>query len=157
MLTRSQELLLYLIKLKEGKIDDKTKLAKYQYFSDFIYYAFHNTPISQESVIYTKQKQGPLSRNLTDDLEKLKELGYLKEGPTYQYSLIKEPKITLSEEEKRAAKFVINKYGQLSYADLIQVCHAQTPYLSARDGEVIEYFTAFNLVDDYGDYASFKG
>lgn len=155
MLTKSQELLLFLMKLKGGVIDDKTKLAKYQYFTDFIHFAFHSKPVS-EGVIYTRQKQGPLSRNLTDDLEELKRLGYIKESPSYKYSIVKDFNLHLSEEEKKTAKFVMSKYGQLSYTDLIQICHAQIPYLSSKDSGVIEYFTAFNLVDDYQDYADFK-
>jgi len=155
MLTKSQQLLLYLMKLKGGVVDDKTKFAKYQYFTDFIHYAFYAKPVS-EDIIYTRQKQGPLSRNLTDDLEELKRQGYIKESPTYKYTLAKDFNLRLSADEKRTARFVMSKYGQLSYADLIQVCHAQAPYLSSKDGGVIEYFTAFNLVDDYQDYADFK-
>lgn len=156
MLTKSQQLLLYLMELKGGKIDDKTKLAKYQYLTDFIHYAFHNAPVSQ-GALYTKQKQGPLARTLTEDLTRLKELGYVKEGLSYQYSVAKKIAMSLSEEEKRTARYVIRKYGELGYQDLIQVCHGQAPYLSAQDGGVVEYFTAFNLVDDYKDYVDFKG
>ena len=157
MITKSQELLLYLLDLKGGKVDDKTKLAKYQYFVDFIHYAFHNTSVSSDEILYTKQKQGPLSRTLTDDLNALKELGYIKEDPPYRYSLSKKPTLSLTEEEKKTARYVVSKYGELSYLDLIQVCHRQTPYLSAQDGGVIEFFTAFNLVDDYRDYVDYKG
>ena len=89
-------------------------------------------------------------------MEELKRQGYIKESPTYKYTLAKDFNLRLSADEKRTARFVMSKYGQLSYADLIQVCHAQAPYLSSKDGGVIEYFTAFNLVDDYQDYADFK-
>ena len=54
MITKSQKLLYSLIK-KGEVIEDKTKLAKLQYFADFIHYAFYNHPISDEGMIYTKQ------------------------------------------------------------------------------------------------------
>ena len=62
-LTKSQSLLYDIIQ-KSGGIDDKTKLAKLEYFADFIHYAFNNAPISETSNIYEKRKQGPLSINL---------------------------------------------------------------------------------------------
>ena len=105
MLTKSQQLLLYLMKLKGGVVDDKTKFAKYQYFTDFIHYAFYAKPVS-EDIIYTRQKQGPLSRNLTDDLEELKRQGYIKESPTYKYTLAKDFNLRLSADEKRTARFM---------------------------------------------------
>jgi len=46
---------------KNGGVDDKTKLAKLEYFSDFIHYAFNDEAISGE--IYSRQKQGPLARS----------------------------------------------------------------------------------------------
>lgn len=156
MLTKSQQLLLYLIELKGGSVDDKTKLAKYQYFTDFIHYAFNKTPVSEESTIYTKQKQGPLALSFTDDLETLKRLGFVKESPQYNFKMVKKDyKLQLSEKEKKTAKFVIDKYGKLNFQELIKVSHCQEPYLSAEKGAIIQYFTAFNLVDSYPDYGQF--
>jgi len=157
MLTKSQQLLLYLIELKGGSIDDKTKLAKYQYFTDFIHYAFNNKPVSEESIIYTKQKQGPLAWNFTNDLEELKQKGFIKGGPRYNFKVDKKNyKITLSDKEKKTARFVIKKYGNLSFQELISICHTQEPYLSTDNKAIIEFFTAYNLVDNYPDYEQFK-
>jgi len=157
MLTKSQQLLLYLIELKGGNVDDKTKLAKYQYFTDFIHFAFNNIPVSESTILYTKQKQGPLSRSFSDDLEKLKSTGYLEESPKYNFKLTKRvfPN-KLTSKEKKTAQFVISKYGNLNYQELVSICHSQEPYLSADQKAIIEFFTAYNLVDEYPDYEQFK-
>ena len=60
MITKSQNY--YIDLFKRRVVEDKTKLAKLQYFGDFYHYAFYNHPISDDGMIYTKQKQGPLSR-----------------------------------------------------------------------------------------------
>jgi hypothetical protein len=157
MLTKSQQLLLYLIELKGGTIDDKTKLAKYEYFTDFIHYAFNNTPVSEKSIIYTKQKQGLLARNFTEDLEVLKKSGFIIEHPRYNFSIDKKNyKINLSAQEKRTARFVINRYGNLNFQELVDICHTQEPYLSTTKGAIAEFFTAYNLVDSYPEYEQFE-
>ncbi|KKP52174.1 MAG: hypothetical protein UR42_C0008G0004 [Candidatus Roizmanbacteria bacterium GW2011_GWA2_33_33] len=153
MITKSQKLLYSLIK-KGEVIEDKTKLAKLQYFADFIHYAFYNHPISDEGMIYTKQKQGPLSRTLTDDIETLKKEGLIVEQPNYHYKIKENLKVNLSKEEEKTLDFVIDKYGKASYKELVDICHAQTPYLSTGEGQIVEFFTAYNLVDDYPDYAT---
>ena len=69
-MTQSQKLLYTIIK-ELGGIDDKIKLAKFQYFSDFIHYAFNDTPISDINSLYEKRPYGPLSRSFNADLNKL--------------------------------------------------------------------------------------
>jgi len=154
MLTKSQKLLLYIIE-KKKVVDDKTKLAKYQYFSDFIHFAFHNKSISGTGTIYSRQKQGPLNRNLSCDLDKLKEEGYIIEKPNFNYQVKKNIKVGLTTEEKKTVDFVLNKYGDLNYKELVNISHNQLPYLSAKEGEIIEFITAYNLVDEYQDYNSY--
>ena len=153
MITKSQKLL-YLLIQKGGVVEDKTKLAKLQYFADFIHYAFYNHPISDDGMIYTKQKQGPLSRTLTEDIDMLKKEGLIVESPTYHYKIKEDLVIDLSKEEKKTLDFVIDKYGKASYKELVDICHAQAPYLSTGEGQIVEFFTSYNLVDDYPDYAA---
>lgn len=150
-LTKSQQLLYYIIKSR-GHIEDKTKLAKLQYFSDFVHYAFNNSPISEDKIVYTKQKQGPLALNFDDDLTYLKTTGLVKENPKYNYKVIKDYNIQLSNKEKSTIDYILNKYGNLSWLELKDIAHSQAPYLSAMEKSVIEFFTAYNLVDDYPDY-----
>jgi uncharacterized phage-associated protein len=152
MLTKSQKLLFALIR-ENGGVDDKTKLAKLEYFADFIHYAFHDSPISGEDAIYTAQKQGPLSRTLTTDLEVLKAEGLIEEKPKYNYAVKRHLRVDLTAGEVKTIKFVIERYGKLSYSELINISHGQIPYLSARDGEIVEFVTAYNLVDEYPEYA----
>ncbi len=152
-MSKSQQLLYYIIKQKRV-VEDKTKLAKIQYFVDFIHYAFHSNPVSDESLVYTRQKQGPLARTFGQDIEMLKDAGFIKESPKYNYQVAKDIDTDLTPEEKKTVKFVLNKYGQLSYKELMDICHNQEPYLSTQDGGIIEYFTAYNLVDSYPDYAA---
>jgi len=151
MFTKSQLLLYYLIK-KRGLMEDKTKLAKLQYFSDFIHYAFHNQPISQESIVYTRQKQGPLSRILDIDIEVLKKEGIIIEDQRFHYKVAKDISENLNGEEQKTVDYVMKKYGELSYKELMDISHEQAPYLSATSGSIIEFFTSYNLVDEYSDY-----
>ena len=148
--TKSQQLLYSIIKENDG-VEDKTKLAKLEYFSDFIHYAFNDKPISD--TIYTRQKQGPLARTLSEDLDELRSKGYIEEKPAYHYRVRKPLKTTLTPQETKTVKFVVDRYGKLSFGELVSIAHEQIPYLSARDGEIIEMFTAYNLVDEYPEYA----
>lgn len=152
-MTKSQQLIYKLIE-SQGEIDDKTKLAKLQYFADFIHYAFNNKPISQENIIYTKQKQGLLSRSLTSDIKELEVAGLIEEKPKYHYRIKKNTRTTLNSKEIQTIDYVLSKYGKLSYSELVDICHSQVPYLATKDGAVAEFFTAYNLVDEYKDYGT---
>ena len=150
-LTKSQKLL-YTIIQELGGVDDKIKLAKFQYFSDFIHFAFHDKPISDISSIYEKRTYGPLARNFNADLNKLISLGLIDQKGKYDYSTKKKIDNDLNTEELRTIKYVTNKYASYSYDVLADITHKQIPYLSTNDGGVVEYDTAYNLVDEYPDY-----
>jgi len=152
-LNKSQQLLYYLIRSK-GTIEDKTKLAKLQYFVDFIHYAFNNKTISQPDIIYTKQKQGLLSRNLTSDIDYLVKNKLIEEKPSYHYHAIKDIKLGLTKQEIKTIEYVLSKYGNLEWRDLVDICHKQSPYLATKNNAIAEFFTAYNLVDEYPDYES---
>ncbi len=156
-LTKSQLLLLELIKNLGGEIDDKTKLAKLQYFSDFIHYAFHDQAISEPENYYQRRRQGPLSRTFNDDLGVLCGLGLLEKTGEYSFKVGGTVgNQELSHEEQKTVRFVASRYGESSWRELCKIAHSQIPYLSASgEGAVIEYFTAYNLVDEYPDYAKF--
>lgn len=153
--TKSQKLIYNLIQLSEG-VDDKVVLAKLQYFVDFIHFAFYEKPVSDADIIYTRQKMGPLARSLTTDLKQLKKTGFIKEVGQYKYEVTKEMKEKLEKNEIKTIKFVLAKYGQASWRDLKRICHEQAPYLSTTEGAVVEFFTAFNLIDEYPDYKTFS-
>ena len=150
-LTKSQKLL-YTIIQELGGVDDKIKLAKFQYFSDFIHYAFHDKPISEISSIYEKRPFGPLSRSFNFDLNKLISLGLVDQKGKYDYSTKKKINTNLSGDELKTIKYVTGKYAKYSYDVLTSITHGQIPYLSTNDGGVVEYDTAYNLVDEYPDY-----
>lgn len=152
-LTKSQQLLYCIIK-KMGGIEDKTKLAKLEYFVDFIHFAFNDKPVSQEEIVYTREKQGPLALNFNDDLRALKADSCIEENPQYHFKIAKECPIDFDAKELKTIDYVLEKYGKESYHDLFQISHSQAPYLSTREGNVVELFTAYNLVDEYADYAS---
>ncbi len=152
-LSKSQQLLYILIQKSNG-ISDKTKLAKLEYLADFIHYAFNDIPISGPECIYTRQKQGPLSRCLTDDLETLKSFGAISEKTQYNYHVsLNVPANNLTQSELKTIDYVLSRFGNESWSDLMEISHSQAPYLSALEGQVIEYFTAYNLIDDCPDYA----
>ena len=150
-LTKSQKLLYTLIQ-ELGGIDDKIKLAKFQYFSDFIHYAFHNQPISDVASIYEKRPYGPLSRSFNTDLAALISSGLIQQKGKYDYSVKKQINNDLSAEEIKTIKYVAGKYAGYTYDVLSDITHKQIPYLSAIEGGVVEYDTAYNLVDEYPDY-----
>ncbi|MCK4386908.1 MAG: SocA family protein [Candidatus Pacebacteria bacterium] len=150
-LTKSQKLL-YRIIQEVDTSDDKVKLAKFQYFSDFIHYAFHNQPISDLSNLYQKQKFGPLARNFNKDLEILISKKLIQQEGEYNYSIKKDIDVSLSKEEEKTIKYVLNKYIKYPFHVLVEISHKQIPYLSAMEGGIIEYDTAYNLVDEYADY-----
>jgi uncharacterized phage-associated protein len=155
--TQSQALLLEIIKRLGGEVKDKTVLAKLQYFSDFIHYAFHDQSISQPDNFYQRRKQGPLSRDFNEDLTALCNAGLLKQNSAHHYSIQGKTDTKLSENELKTVDFVVNRYGNLSYDELVKISHSQIPYLSASgNGAVIEYFTAYNLIDEYPEYAEYK-
>ncbi len=151
VLTKSQKLLYELIRRLNG-VEDKTKLAKLQYFADFIHYAFHDTPISEVTNVYERRKQGPLSIGFNADLATLKRNGLVGEGPTYHFSVKKEVDTSLSPQESFTIDYVLKRYGKLSYDELINICHSQIPHLSAKENGIVAFFTAYNLVDEYQDY-----
>ena len=150
-LTKSQKLLYTLIQ-ELGGIDDKIKLAKFQYFSDFIHYAFHNQPISDMTSIYEKRPYGPLSRSFNADLVALISNGFIQQKSKYEYSVKKKIDNNLSKEEIKTIKYVMTKYASYTYDILADITHKQIPYLSATEGGVVEYDTAYNLIDEYPDY-----
>ena len=150
-LTKSQKLLYTLIQ-ELGCIDDKIKLAKFQYFSDFIHYAFYNQPISDVVSIYEKRTYGPLSRNFNADLVTLVSNGLIQQKGKYTYSIKKKIDNNLSKEEIKTIKYVVKKYAKYAYDVLADITHKQIPYLSATEGGVVEYNTAYNLIDEYPDY-----
>ena len=150
-LTKSQGLLYLLIK-KLGEVDDKIKLAKYEYFADFIHHAFNSKPISDESSLYERREYGPLSVSFNSDLEHLIKMGLIESKKKYHYSVKKKVKLDLDDKELRTIEYVLNKYSDYSYDVLTDISHKQIPYLSANDGGIIDYNTAYNLVDEYPDY-----
>ncbi|MFA6295031.1 MAG: Panacea domain-containing protein [Candidatus Paceibacterota bacterium] len=150
-ITKSQKLLYTIIK-ELGGVDDKIKLAKYQYFSDFIHYAFNNEPISDVTNLYEKRPYGPLARSFNSDLAQLVTSGLIENNGKYHYSVKKELDNLLNKKEIKTIRYVINKYAKYSYDTLADLSHKQIPYLSTNEGGIIEYDTAYNLVDEYTDY-----
>lgn len=153
-LDKSQKLLLYLNTSLNG-CDDKTKLAKLQYFCDFISKAFYDSSISGEDYRYQKNKQGPLAFKYNRDLDKLVEDGFLERDGKYHHK----PNIGLgalkaefSSNEIKVMDYVLSKYGKLNWRELMNISHEQVPYKSAMDMSEIPLFTAYNLVDDYCDF-----
>ena len=80
----------------------------------------------------------------------------IEEKPEYNFSIKKEVESPFSSLENTTIDYVLRKYGNLSYSELMDICHAQIPYLSANEGGIVEFFTAYNLVDDYQDYVGIK-
>lgn len=153
-LTKNQKLIYELIK-QNGGVNHKVTLAKLQYLSDFIHFAFHSQVISDPTIIYTHQDHGPLARSLSEDIDTLKTAGLISEKD-YKYKVIEDKDLELSEDESKTIRFVVEKYGKTSWQDLKRISHDQAPYRSTKEGEVVEFFTAYNLIDEYPDYETFS-
>ena len=130
-------------------MDGKIKLAKYQYFSDFIHYAFNDKPISDVTSLYEKRTYGPLARSFNADLTQLLASGLIENKGKYNYCIKKKVDGLLDDKELKTVKYVLSKYSQYPYDVLADVSHKQIPYLSTNEGGIIEYDTAYNLVDEY--------
>lgn len=148
---------LYCIIERAGGVDNKIKLAKLQYLVDFIHYAFHDAPASGDGIIYTRQNRGPLSRSLTGDLEVLKDRGLVCEDPGFHYTAVGSGMCRVGADESYTIEYVLGRYGKLSWKELEDLSHRQIPYLAAEEGGVIEFFTAYNLIDDHEDYTAGRG
>lgn len=151
-LTKSQKLIYALVD-RLGVADDKVKLAKLAYFSDFIHYAFNNIPISEKTTLYQKRDFGPLSVSFNDDLKYLFNEGLIESPKKYHFKIKKNINIKLEDSEKKTIDYVLNKYANLPYDALTNISHRQIPYMSADDGGIIDYNTAYNLIEEYPDYA----
>jgi uncharacterized protein YwgA len=152
-LSKSQILLYEIIK-RLGGVDDKVKLAKFAYFADFIHYAFHDESISGANTLYQKQKFGPLAVNFNSDLRHLIEEGFISNPQKYNYKVAKNIETGLSKSEIKTIDFVLSKYKEVPFDVLADISHRQIPYMTASSGGVISYDTAYNLVDEYPDYAT---
>lgn len=150
-LTKSQRLL-YSIIDGLGVADDKVKLAKLAYFSDFIHYAFHDKPISEQTTLYQKRNFGPLSISFNADLKFLTDSGFIESTKPYHFKTKSKIDTQLSSEEKKTVDYVIGKYSAYPFNILADISHKQIPYISADEGGIIDYNTAYNLVEEYSDY-----
>jgi uncharacterized phage-associated protein len=157
MLTKSQQLLYALIKENKG-VESKTKLAKLQYFADFIHFAFYGNPISEANTVYTRQRQGPLANTLSDDLDVLTKEKLISENFPYNYKDAEKSKLVsnLSVQELKTVRYVVSLYGKLPFNQLVDISHKQVPYLSSDENGIVEFFTAYNLIEDYKDYEQFS-
>lgn len=150
-LTKSQKLIYALIQ-RLGVANDKVKLAKLAYFSDFIHYAFNNKPISEVSTLYQKRDFGPLSVSFNSDIKHLLNEGLIDSPKKYHFKVKKDINLRLDTDEQKTIDYVLKKYSHLPYNTLADISHKQIPYMSADDGGIIDYNTAYNLIEDYPDY-----
>lgn len=150
MLTKSQQLI-YKIVEQSGTVKTKIKLAKLQYLTDFMHYAFNSAFISGEGTVYSRQEKGPLANTLSDDIEALELNELILQPRPYTYAPNKNKKIdiNLSPDELYTINYVLDRYGKLPADDLVRISHEQEPYLSSVDSGIIEPFTAYNLIDEH--------
>ena len=153
-LKKSQKLLLYIVSAL-GECEDKTKLAKLQYFCDFISKAFYDASISGENYRYQRNKQGPLAYHFNEDLAVLTSNGFLSEAKKFHYKpvvCIDHLANEFEQNEIKVIDYVLLKYGKLNWRELRDISHEQVPYLSTSEMNEVPLFTAYNLVDDYPDF-----
>ncbi len=151
-MSQSQRVLLHLLYGAAAPVS-KLKLAKLEYLVDFIHYAFHNSPASGDGVLYERRRYGPLARTFNADLNELASAKLIAmPQPSRVASAGAQQPEPVEPTVQKTLDYVLARYGGLSTSELLTLCHAQEPYLSACDGAIIEFFTAYNLIDDHQDY-----
>jgi len=145
------ELILY---ISERCANDPTfgsvKLNKILYFSDFIFYAYHDKGIT--GVEYQKLPAGPAPRRLVpvrEEMVKENALAIqdvpLKSGRTQKRTVnLRKPKLTLfSGEEIAMVDSVIESLRDVDAESASAMSHEMVGWLVARDGETIPYNTVY--------------
>ena len=131
----------------DGKVP-KTKLAKLLYLADFAWFYDHLESMS--GMQYRKIAYGPVPDMFFRALDELKEDGKIdveeKNESDKTMFLISESESnknekiqTLSSDEKKLMKGIVDKWKDKKTHEIVNFTHNQLPYFLCRDNELIPY------------------
>jgi hypothetical protein len=153
-LSKFKELIVYITdKCKDKNSFASTVLNKLLFYSDFYYYATYGKSISGEP--YIKEDFGPIPINIYEARTQLVKEHILEVINAEYYDYRQNKPIVrgeyktklLTDKEKEFVDKIIEKYGSLNATEISYQSHQETPYIYARLGEEIPYFTAKMLGD----------
>lgn len=151
-----KETLLYILQKVGGKPNfGETVLNKLLYFIDFDYYEKYEEQLL--GATYIKNHYGPTPKELVTiikNMEKNNEIRKLKDNyfkyPQTKYFALREPDLSkLNANEIFLIDDVLNKLGKMNANTITNYVHNDVPWLSTRDGEIIDYESVFYRTDPY--------
>lgn len=155
-IAKFKEVLLYIL----GKIGSRpnigeTVIYKLLYFIDFDYYEKYEEQMI--GATYIKNHYGPTPvefKKIISDMEKNNEIEKATSKyfsyPQTKYLPHREPNLrVLNATELRLIDDVINRFSNMNATELSEYSHGDIPWLSAEDGEKIEYESVFYRTPPY--------
>lgn len=147
--------ILYLIsRMRDRKVHGRKKLAKLLYYVDFDRFEYKESMESVTGDTYRHKRMGPLPDMMNSVIERMQDSGQLtreevqeygdKYKPTEVYSSDRKPDLSVFDDDDRyILNRVAEKYGDANGTQLQDQTHAEAPWLSVENGEVIPYEMAF--------------
>ena len=133
--------------MRKTKSINKTKLAKYLWYADFLSFKEYNKSIMGLEYIHNYYGAYPVGYNdkLSND-NIIVSTEYYEKYDTYVYK-IKSCKsvIELSDEEKNIVDIVFNRFNNYSTKELVDYMHEEKAYKNTKNNEIISYDYAKTL------------
>lgn len=126
---------------------NKTKLAKYLWYADFLSYEKYNVSITGLTYVHNHYGAYPIGYNdkLSNNNITISEV-YYEGNDSYAYFIDKcVSKTELSNEEKQIIDIVINKLKNYSTKELVEYMHNEDAYKNTKANEIIKYEYAKTL------------
>ena len=149
-LKKFKEVLLYILK-KVGSRPNvgESVLYKFLYFMDFNFYEKYEEQLI--GATYIKNNYGPTPKEfikIVDDMEKKKELVKIEDKyfqyPQRKYLPLREPDLSiLKANEIKMIDEVLEKLSDMNASQISEYSHNDVPWLTADDGDIIEYESVF--------------
>jgi transcriptional regulator with XRE-family HTH domain len=155
-LEKFKEVLLYILSKVGSKPNvGETVIYKLLYFIDFDYYEKYEEQLV--GATYIKNRYGPTPiefRKIVDKMIKGKEIEKVKskyfEYPQTKYLPAREADLSkLSANEIEVIQNVLNRLADIDAAKISEYSHNDVPWLTTKDGEIIEYESVFYRTAPY--------
>lgn len=155
-LKKFKEVLLYILSKVGSKPNiGETVIYKLLYFIDFNYYEKYEEQLI--GATYIKNHYGPTPKEFVKIIEKMeedKELVMIKgkyfEYPQRKYLPLRMPDLSvLNGSELEVINEVLDKLSDMNAVQISEYSHKDVPWLTADDGEIIEYESVFYRTPEY--------
>lgn len=148
-----EQVILYFINNISKNAIGKTKLVKLLYYFDFIHYRDHGKSVT--GAHYYKQQFGPLPKDFpavisdlaNDDRIKVTHEEY-QYGGWERYEALQQPNLSVfTEDEKVLMEKIVEKYKNVKREDIVRKSHAESPWLYAKYGGLLDYELSSDIID----------